>query len=134
MKTLAFLMFWLSWPAILVAYMGIHRQRKTSWPSKLATALILGALTFIFYTCSTLFEVDNLPQFLLADAYPIYTFPSGFFFIYLLGLVPAWLDVELGVTTLMIALAIALSVFTNSYLLLIIIERIFVRQSGERRN
>ena len=111
MKTLVFLMFWISWPAILVAYMGIHRHRKASWPNRLATALVLGALTFSFYTCSTLFAADNFPQFLLADAYPIYTFPSGFFFIFLSSLVPDWLDVALGATTLAIALAIALSVF-----------------------
>ncbi len=134
MKTMVFLMFCISWPAILVAYIGIHRHRKTSWPSRLATALVLGSLTFTFYTCSTLFEVDNLPQFLLADAYPIYTFPSGVFFIYLSDLVPDWLDVELGTTTLAIALAIALSVFTNSYFLLMLMERLFIQKPRGHQN
>jgi len=132
MKTFAFLAFWLSWPAILAVYCGLFRERGFSWPKRLGATLIIGVLTFVFYACSTLSPVDNLPQFLLADAYPIYTFPLGFLFTYLIGLAPSWFDVELGATTLAMTFAIAFSVFANNYFFLMIIERVFGRQTTEQ--
>lgn len=125
MKTLFFLTYWLLLPSLVVAYILMLRHQKYSWPVRLVTAFLASMLTATFYVYACRYNVDNLPQFILADAYPIYTFPSGVLLLYITRFLPIWLDKELGSTTFVMTLTIALSILINTFFLLMILEKIF---------